>query len=380
MHIVVFFTFGVSLKLWKETGLIGRELLSYKKYIDEGHKVTLLTYGDKDDLECCSETGTINVVPVYSFSRRPGNRVTRLLQSFFIPFYFRKLFISADICKTNQMMGAWVPLLVKLLYRKKMVVRCGYEFFRNLVRDRSDSIKSIFAIVFAFLMEIIIYRFADKIIISSLTDRDFICRVFHISPDKITLLRNFIDVDLFCPQETGKSENAILYIGRLNKRKNILSLIKALEGTSIRLDIIGDGDQKDVLEDYALKKGVDVHFLGTFQNNELPKYINRYNAYILPSLYENNPKTLLEAMSCGIAVIGTNVEGIRELIKNKDNGLLCEIDSISIKNAISTLMDNKDLKEKLGENARRFVVNNCSLEVIYNKEVSIYKRLNYAIN
>lgn len=375
MHVVVFFTFGVSLKLWKDTGLIERELLLYKKFIEDGHQITLLTYGDKEDYECYPKIGTIKLLPVYSFFKRPENRILRLLQSLLIPFHFRKLFLSADVFKTNQMKGAWVPALAKLLYRKKLMVRCGYELFRNLVREKFHSIMDVFTVVFVYLLEFVVYRYADKIIISSLSNRDFVCRIFRIKADKVTLLRNFVDVDLFRPKETVKYDNAILYIGRLLKCKNVLALLKALKNTPYRLDIVGEGEQKETMKRYALQNKIDIRFLGIIQNDELPVLINRYHLYILPSFYENNPKTLLEVMSCSGAVIGTDVEGTRELIVDGHTGLLCQTDPVSIRKAINKLLDNKKLRIDLGKNAREFILKNCSLDQMYQKELSLYNHL-----
>ena len=372
MHIVVFLTFGASLKLWRDTGLIGRELLVYKKFLEDGHRITLLTYGGESDRECCPSTWGIRIAPVYSYLRRPNSRIVRLIQSFLIPFYFRKVFISADILKTNQMMGSWVPALCKLFFRKKLVIRCGYEAIRNLIRERISSVEDVFRVMFVFLLELVVYWCADRILISSLTDRKFICRTFHIRQDKISLLRNFIDVDLFCPPNAEKKEDALLYIGRLQKRKNVSALIRALEGTTYRLDVIGEGEEKEDLEACALRNKVDVRFLGTFQNDDLPYLINRYPVFVLPSFYENSPKTLLEAMACGSAVIGTDVDGIREVVISGHNGMLCGTDPVSIRNAIRLLMEDKDLRIKLGENARMFIIRNCGLDLVFKKELQLY--------
>ena len=58
-HLIVFFTFNVSLKKWVETGLIGRELILYKKMFRQGSRVTLLTYGNKDDYQYSDMLGGI---------------------------------------------------------------------------------------------------------------------------------------------------------------------------------------------------------------------------------------------------------------------------------------------------------------------------------
>ena len=69
-HLMVFFTYGNSLHTWAETGLMGRELLLYKKMIKQGHKVTFFTYGDGSDYKYTDQLKDIDVVPVYRFIKK----------------------------------------------------------------------------------------------------------------------------------------------------------------------------------------------------------------------------------------------------------------------------------------------------------------------
>ncbi len=145
--------------------------------------------------------------------------------------------------------------------------------------------------------------------------------------------------------------------------------------TEYELDIVGGGDQKREIEAYIKKYNIKANLLGRFSNDRIPNIINRYPVYILPSYFENNPKTLLEAMACERAVIGTNIMGIKEIITHNKNGLLCEIDSRSIGRAIEKLMHDEELQSRLGKNARDFVVENCSLELIADNECKLYKKI-----
>ena len=80
-------------------------------------------------------------------------------------------------------------------------------------------------------------------------------------------------------------------------------------------------------------------------------------------------------MSCGIACIGTNVRGINNIIKHNENGYLSEIYPSSIRNAILTLENDAVIREKLGKNARKFIINNYSLELVVNKEYLLYEQI-----
>ena len=118
-----------------------------------------------------------------------------------------------------------------------------------------------------------------------------------------------------------------------------------------------------------------MNLLGNIPNHKLPEILNQHELFILPSLWESMPKTLLEAMSCGLPVIGTATDGTREVIKHGKNGILCDTDSNSIREAIITLMGDEELKQRLGVNARKTIEERFSLEKLADKELELYWQL-----
>ena len=89
------------------------------------------------------------------------------------------------------------------------------------------------------------------------------------------------------------------------------------------------------------------------------------------SLFEGHPKALIEAMSCGLPVIGSNVPGIQDIIGHKKNGYLCETSVESIQSAIQFVLSNDTLKTNIAKNARQFVEDNYALPIIYDRENEI---------
>ncbi len=103
-------------------------------------------------------------------------------------------------------------------------------------------------------------------------------------------------------------------------------------------------------------------------NAQLPGYVNRAGIFVLLSLYEGHPKALLEAMGCGVAVIGADSPGIREVIRHRETGYLCGTDPLSIRAAIEELLGRPELVSELGRNARQYVKEHYSLDRIFSLE------------
>ena len=112
----------------------------------------------------------------------------------------------------------------------------------------------------------------------------------------------------------------------------------------------------------------------------MPSIYNRYAVYVICSHYEGNPKTLLEAMACGRAVIGTEVPGIREIIKHDENGLLVPENAGALRQAIQRFFNDPDLRSRLGQAARRKILIENSLEVAIKNEYEAYKKIRNKTN
>ena len=94
-------------------------------------QVYFLTYGGIEDYQWEPELKGMRLLPVYE--RLPKLRFKWLssLQTFIVPWYFRKEFRKTNILKTNQIWGSWVAVLVKFIINKPLLVRCGFEAYKN---------------------------------------------------------------------------------------------------------------------------------------------------------------------------------------------------------------------------------------------------------
>lgn len=376
VHLVLFFTWDVSLRVMDDVGLLSREMQYYNRLADGGVKVSLLTWGDERDYAYKDNFSTnMNIVPVYSFIPRPRIGILRLLVSFMFLWSLRDVLRSASILKTNQMSGAWCALAAKLIYRKPLIVRSGYELMRFTLSGGGGFLCK----VGTWLLSQFCYWGGDKIYLATEGDARFVRSYFKVDSGKISVRPNWIDTDVFRPQSVSKKRGHILFVGRLEEQKNIGLLIDAVSLISkkqaVVLDIVGRGSLESDLRAHADMKGVKVNFLNRVDNIELPALMNSYDVFVLPSRYEGNPKTLLEAMSCGLGVVGTDVVGISSVIKDGETGLLCSEDAADLAQKIKLLLGDKTLRRKLGAAARDWVIEVHGIEDLLKREQADYGRL-----
>ena len=139
--------------------------------------------------------------------------------------------------------------------------------------------------------------------------------IIHVKP-------NFMETD---PHERSSAGGPMLFIGRLSAEKGVEVLLEAWQqlSLSIPLVIVGDGPLRQTLEAQTTATGLsNITFAGWRRRSEVFAAIKTASAVIVPSVcYEGFPMTLVEAFACGTPVIGSNLGGVREIIKDGLNGL-----------------------------------------------------------
>ncbi|MBU0706800.1 glycosyltransferase family 4 protein [Patescibacteria group bacterium] len=188
----------------------------------------------------------------------------------------------------------------------------------------------------------------------------------------IKYLPNFIDTSNATPVEPG---DYLLYFGRLSSEKGINTLIKAMKGLPRKLKIVGTGPQEKELQGMVAKEQItNIEFLGYKTGNELNEVIKNSLAVVVPSeWYENRPLTILEAFSFGKPVIGTEVGGIPELVREGETGYLYKLGSVEgLRGKINDIIKDKEKTVQMGKGAFEFV-KQFSPENYYEKLIKVYE-------
>lgn len=368
MHVAVLFTWDVSLKLWQEKGLLERELRLYEALHERGVQFTFFTWGDESDRAI--DVPFARIVPLYTLIPKPKSQALRFVASLLAPFKLKRHMRDIDLLKTNQMWGGWVATLLRLLWRKPLLVRAGFELYDFTMRQGHGPLRR----AFTKWISRMTYHHGDHIFLATAEDKAFVENNFLIDGTHITLQPNWINTDLFRPISLPEKENTILYIGRLEEQKNLPALIEATAQTGYRLDIIGQGSMRKQLEAIAQDKGAKIRFLDPVPNDALPEIYNAYPLYVLCSHYEGNPKTLLEAMACGRPVLGSRAPGIQSVIEEGKTGYLCDTDTGSIAAALTYAM-NDPRALQMGAAARDFILHNQTLDKAVEREITCYQKL-----
>jgi len=150
-------------------------------------------------------------------------------------------------------------------------------------------------------------------------------------------------------------ERVVVSVARLEPIKGMKYLISAInaaieEDDRIRLFIIGDGSSREDLE--RLTNSLDlcryITFVGTIPNEKVPDYMAAADIFVLPSLSEGFPVTLLEAMASGLPIVTTRVGGLPDIIKDGENGFLVEPENPQqIADKLQLLLHDEELRNKI---------------------------------
>lgn len=172
---------------------------------------------------------------------------------------------------------------------------------------------------------------------------------------KSTVLPNIIDCKDILKSVTGsKKEWDIIFVGRIIKLKNPERLLKIVSGViekrpTTKVAIVGTGDLESDLKESIINRKLEknIKMLG-FQKNPY-KYMASSKIMILTSIYEGTPMAVLEAMSLGLPVVSTPIDGMKDLITNNVDGYLSDNDEELVNNIVE-ILNNDDKYKILSEN------------------------------
>lgn len=201
----------------------------------------------------------------------------------------------------------------------------------------------------------------------------------------VTIVRGGLNTEDFSPSDSDyartvlglpKSGKVVLFVADSvdNNRKGLHLLTKALNGLldlpDLYLASVGKGTP-------LIESRIPHLHLGRTDNDRLMSLLySAADVFVIPSLEDNSPNTVLEAMACATPVAGFNVGGVPDMVKHGVTGLLAPVGDVeSLRSAIVELLQNDEKRLQMGMNCRRIVLERHSLEVVAHNYVQLYNQI-----
>ena len=205
----------------------------------------------------------------------------------------------------------------------------------------------------------------------------------------VEVVPNGVDVDKFKIQNskfkiTDQNPKVIITTSRLVYKNGVdilirsLSELEKLQITNYKLQILGSGPDEQKLKTLAKELGVEdqIEFLGHVVPEKILEYLEKADIFVRMSRSEGLGNSFLEAMAAGLPVIGTNVGGIPDFLRDGETGLFAKVDDAAdCAQKIKRLMDDQDLRRLLGENGRKLVEEKYNWNQIADKMGYIFNKL-----
>lgn len=356
---------------WKTIGTLDRELQLYRRLATRGLDVHVFSVDRTKDLSWTTDSPACVGLKIHGLypDWLPYSRVLLVV---LMPFLLLgKYFVGRhmDVLKTNQGHSGIHVLLAAVLWHKPYVSRSGYVLSEQLENRKNKSCKDRLLAI----LERIVMRRAVCCFVPTLYHIEW-CKE-HMHCRRLELMPNNVDTEVFRPGAAPARGDYVLAVGRVVEIKRYDILSRACAKAGIALKIAGDGPDRERVVKIAEESGCRLEMLGRVANDELPTLMAGAAIYVICSEYEGHPKSLVEAMACGCACVGTDNPGIRNQIRTGENGILADGTEDGIANAIRRILDDKVLAEKIRAGARRSALENFALDVLASKEYGVLSEL-----
>jgi glycosyltransferase involved in cell wall biosynthesis len=236
----------------------------------------------------------------------------------------------------------------------------------------------------------LVCRLADCVLVNAEAIRDKLVEQGY-APGKIIIIRNGITLSKFGNRQRNSllrqelavplSAPLVVVFSRLNQMKGIQYFLDAatiLAGRfpEVRFLVVGDGENRKELEEYASRLGLGQRTVFTGFRSDVPELLSEAAVSVLPSLSEGLSNSLLESMASGVPVVATHVGGNPEVIEHGVTGLLVPSrDSAALAAAVARVLDDKDLAASFSQAGIRRVAELFSMERAVRETEHLYQRL-----
>lgn len=361
-------------------------LLLASGLVDQGHEVTIAAMYDKDQYIQLFENAYN--LKIHDLEMKLVNQDSgKLFNVWYIIRGLLRLFFlmrqtKADILQTFTYYSNIIGPIVGWFAR--VPIRISSQ--RLVMKNRSKS--------FLILDRIIVNSpFVHRMTAVSARTRQFCIQEEGMEPGKVTTIRNGIDLGQFQIQKQINREQIIdssriknstflaATVARLHPQKGHVYLLQAIfeivkEIQDIHFLFVGDGPISSDLTNLISNLQLNDYVNMTGMYPDVLNILAVSDVFVLPSIYEGLPNSVMEAMAAGVPVIATDVGGTLELIEDGKDGILVQpADPAALADAITTLYYDHDLGQRLAKSAREKIVTDFSQENVTSRYIDLYMDL-----
>lgn len=342
-----------------------------KMQADRGHEVTVFTSNNANLPELELKDG-YHIVRYRRIMKIFGNSISvdlllkliRNRKKFDIIHAHSHLFLSTNICAIIRILGS-SPLIISNhgLMSASAPVWLNELYLKSIGRWTLSR--------------------ADKIICYTDEEKERLTTFLHIDERKIVVIPNGIKTDLFRPDKKASRSGppTLLWVGRFVPGKGVTVLLDAFSLVNkkfpdVRLILVGDGPSRNNTTRQTQNSGLtnSVEIIVHIDNKKLPEIYNKSDIFVLPSLMEGVPRTMLEAMACGKPVIITEFPHLEKIVNGA--GLFTPPkDPVMLSENIIRLLNDRELASNLGVQGRMRIVQQYSWDDTVEKTLTVYKSL-----
>ncbi|MFY7826987.1 MAG: glycosyltransferase family 4 protein [Flectobacillus sp.] len=347
--------------------------------IEQGYRVSLITKdtGKRAYLESLG-------IDFYDFQLNRGSKSP--LQNLKELWILRKLYhqINPDLIQHVGIKLILLGSLARLGLGQSIVLQAVAGLGSALSPNKESILKRIF-----FLLGFMFRKSYQHFLFQNEQNAQFFQRLLYLKNAQITLIKGTgIDIKYFVytPESTHNGLKVRL-VARMLKDKGILDFVKAAHLLKskwvgkVTFELIGPIDEANpsAITQDELEAIVDNFYLvwKGAQSPILP-FLQTAHIIVLPSYHEGFPRILLEASAVGRAIIASSCDGCKALIEHQKNGLIVPIgDFRALAQQIDYLLENPQIRHRLGYNARQIVVDNYTEQKVNHAFLELYHRLLY---
>jgi glycosyltransferase involved in cell wall biosynthesis len=359
---------GVAFVLWTLEGMGGSEKVVYeiaRKIDREKFDVIIVAFSDGPVREIYEKIGT-RVFTIKKKNKTDFSFVLRL----------RKIFVQEKIDVINA--HHFHPFLYTSIATIGLGIGLVYTEHSRWQLEELPLMKK-------FINRVLLEK-AGAIVAISKQISDYYIHFLKVESGKIHLISNGVDIGLYKKKNShyfrqklniGINEKVVGIIANLRPEKNHKLLIAAFSDVAanikdVRLVIVGWDCMNGEVQRIASTSSAAEKIIFLGRREDVPDVLSTFDVFCLPSVHEGLPLTLLEAMASGIPVVGSDVLGINEIVKNDVNGMLFpNNDRVALFDLLCSLLKDENLRNRLSNTAFPFVEREFSLD----EKVKDYEKL-----